>query len=173
MERVIAIAEAKYPKESHTLVWLFDQSSGHCAFTKDALNVKQMNVRPGGVQPKMRDTTWRGEVQKMVLPDGWPKGSWSLRSMVLTRKRGGGGSSTPCPPISPPLTIYDTCNANRLPCMVWVRWSMHGQCMLWLPMLSLIFLHSWFQPSLVTRPQKSGLVQTVCSCWWVSPTISH
>jgi len=33
-----------------------------------------MNVRRGGAQAKMRDTTWRGRVQKMVYPDGTPKG---------------------------------------------------------------------------------------------------
>ena len=34
-----------------------------------------MNVRPGGAQPKMRDTVWAGMVQKMTLADETPKGS--------------------------------------------------------------------------------------------------
>ena len=33
-----------------------------------------MNVRPGGKQPIMRDTIFEGQVQRMVLPDGTPKG---------------------------------------------------------------------------------------------------
>ena len=74
VQSAIAIAEFKYPKDSNTLVWLFDQSSCHCAYNDDALNVKRMNVKPGGAQPKMRDTCWNGKTQKMVLPDGRPKG---------------------------------------------------------------------------------------------------
>ena len=65
----IAIAEFKYPKESNTLVWLFNQSSCHCAYNDDALNVKCMNVKPGGAQPLMRETIWNGKKQKLVLPD--------------------------------------------------------------------------------------------------------
>ena len=55
-------------------VYMYDQSSGHCAFREDALNVRRMNVGPGGAQPQMRDTIWNGKVQKMVLSDGQPKG---------------------------------------------------------------------------------------------------
>lgn len=32
-----------------------------------------MNVNPGGVLPKMRDTYWGDRLQKMVYPDGTPK----------------------------------------------------------------------------------------------------
>lgn len=74
VKKAVDIAEAKYPGDKYTLVWLFDQSSGHCAFRDDALNVNKMNVKPGGTQPKMRDTTWEGKRQRMVLPDGRPKG---------------------------------------------------------------------------------------------------
>ena len=74
MKKAITIAEFKYPFNKFTLVWLFDQSSGHCAYKEDALNVNKMNVKPGGAQPVMRDTTWQGKIQKMVLPDGQPKG---------------------------------------------------------------------------------------------------
>ena len=44
VEHSITIAEIKYPKELHSLVFLFDQSSGHTAFSDDALNVIRMNV---------------------------------------------------------------------------------------------------------------------------------
>ena len=74
VEHSIKIAEIKYPRESHSLVFLFDQSSGHTAFSDDALNVNRMNVRPGGAQAKLHDTVWNGRGQKMVFSDGTPKG---------------------------------------------------------------------------------------------------
>ena len=43
-------------------------------YKEDTLNVNKMNVKPGGVQPVMRDTISQGKVQKMVLPNGQPKG---------------------------------------------------------------------------------------------------
>lgn len=36
--------------------FMFDQSSAHGAFAKDALNAKEMNVQPRGKQCKMHDT---------------------------------------------------------------------------------------------------------------------
>ena len=75
IEVAAQIAEFKYPADKHTIVWLFDQSSCHRAFAEDALkNAKVMNVRPGGVQPRMCDTMWADRMQKMVFEDGTPKG---------------------------------------------------------------------------------------------------
>ena len=74
MERAVKIANRKYPSEKFTKVWIFDQSSGHCAYREDALNVNRMNVGSGGAQPPMRDTVWDGRTQRMVLADGKPKG---------------------------------------------------------------------------------------------------
>ena len=74
MERAVKIPKIKYPSDQWNCVWIFNQSSGHCAFKEDSLNVSRMNVESGGVQPKMHDTMWNGRVQKMVLPDGLPKG---------------------------------------------------------------------------------------------------
>ena len=37
-------------------------------------SVENMNVRPGGKQPVMRNTVYNGIQQTMVLPDGRPKG---------------------------------------------------------------------------------------------------
>ena len=68
------IADFLYPTELHTIVWLFDQSSCHRAFSDTALNVRRMNVRPGGAQPCMRDTVWAGRVQKLVDDMGIPRG---------------------------------------------------------------------------------------------------
>ena len=74
VENAVKLADYKYPADEHNLVFLFDQSSGHTAYAEDALNVRCMNVNPGGSQPKMRDTTWNGTLQKMVAADGTPKG---------------------------------------------------------------------------------------------------
>ena len=77
VKQASTIAEIKYPSCSHNIVFLFDQSdqsSGHVAYTVDALNVNGMNVNPGGSLPKMRDTLWDGRVQKMVDSKGTPKG---------------------------------------------------------------------------------------------------
>ena len=74
IEVAARIAEFKYPSDKHTIVWLFDQSSCYRTFAEDALNAKVMNVRPGGVQPRMHDTLWAGKVQRMVYDDGTPKG---------------------------------------------------------------------------------------------------
>ena len=74
VEKSITIAEIKYPKETHNLVFLFDQSSGHTAFADNALNVNRMNVKLGGAQAILRDTIWNGKTQRMVFSDGIAKG---------------------------------------------------------------------------------------------------
>ena len=70
----VAIAEYKYPSRRNTVVFKFDQSSCHKAFSDDALNVSRMNVHPGGKQPCLRDTMWAGRIQRMVNDSGVPKG---------------------------------------------------------------------------------------------------
>jgi transposase len=75
MEDAVSIAKVKYPKEDgYNVYWVFDHSSCHTAFAKDALVVTDMNVKPGGGQPKLRDTVYKGKVQRMVFPDGTAKG---------------------------------------------------------------------------------------------------
>ena len=74
MAKAFKIAEFNYDMATHTIVWIFDQSSCHKAFSPDALNVNKMNVLPGGAQAKLRDTVWAGKVQKMVFSIGVPKG---------------------------------------------------------------------------------------------------
>ena len=54
-------------------MWIFDHSCGHTAFAPDALVASQLNKKPGGAQPAMRDTVWAGKMQKHVEPDGMPK----------------------------------------------------------------------------------------------------
>ena len=55
-------------------MWLFDQCSCHRAFAEESLNVRRMNVRPGGAQPRLHNTVWGKQVQSMVMEDGTPKG---------------------------------------------------------------------------------------------------
>ena len=48
------IAEFKYPRENgYRVIWIFDHSSCHGAYSDDALNAYKMNAKPGGKQPKM------------------------------------------------------------------------------------------------------------------------
>lgn len=71
----VKIAEAKYSKaDNWRYVWLFDHSSCHKAMAEDALDSSKMNVKPGGLQPRMRTTMWAGREQKMCYDDGTPKG---------------------------------------------------------------------------------------------------
>ena len=76
VKQACTIAEYKYPRETHSIVWLFDQSCGHCAYAEDALNINRMNVKPGGKQAKLRDTInpLNGRPQKLVDSAGIPKG---------------------------------------------------------------------------------------------------
>ena len=50
-------------------MWVFDHSSCHAAMADDAFDVNKMNVRPGGKQRIMRETTWNGKVWKMYYTE--------------------------------------------------------------------------------------------------------
>ena len=76
---MIPIFERMYP--SAIAEFVFDQSSAHAAFAKDALNSNEMNVKPGGRQRLMRDTLipmdnphpeLHGKPQGMVFPSDLP-----------------------------------------------------------------------------------------------------
>jgi len=54
VKRVIPLFKRLYP--GAIAEFIFDQSSAHGAFAKDALNAKEMNVQPGGKQRAMHDT---------------------------------------------------------------------------------------------------------------------
>lgn len=82
VENAAQIAETMYPKGAFTLVFIFDQSSGHTAYPEDALNAQRMNVSDGGKQPQRRDTIWNGQVQKMSTSSRQLKG---LRSVLEER----------------------------------------------------------------------------------------
>ena len=46
-------------------LFLFDNSTGHNAFSEDALIAHHMGYRPGGKQPHLRPGTWEGKTQHM------------------------------------------------------------------------------------------------------------
>ncbi|KAI5988260.1 hypothetical protein EDC04DRAFT_2912578 [Pisolithus marmoratus] len=54
VKHAIAIFEYMFPNA--IAEFIFDQSSAHGAFAKDALNAKEMNIWPGGKQCAMHDT---------------------------------------------------------------------------------------------------------------------
>ena len=75
IERAVLIAEVKYPREKgYKLVWIFDHSSCHGAYADNALNAYKMNAKPGGKQPAMRNTVWKGKEYTIVFSIGVPKG---------------------------------------------------------------------------------------------------
>lgn len=75
------IADVKYGG-THTIVWLFDQSSCHKKYADDALQANKILVKDGGPH-RVRDTIWEGKPQSMVNSDGQAKG---LR--IILRERG-------------------------------------------------------------------------------------
>ena len=72
VKHTIDIFERVHPNAQG--LFLFDNAPSHKKVADDALNVDKMNVHPGGMQPKMRSTTWEGRTQTMVYRDGTPKG---------------------------------------------------------------------------------------------------
>ena len=74
LEATIKIAIIKHSPEEYNVCWFFDHSSGHTAFSEDALNANRMNEKRKGKQPVTHDAIYNGKAQKMVLPDGTPKG---------------------------------------------------------------------------------------------------
>ena len=66
MDRAINIAELKYPRDQgYRHYWFFDHSAPHAAFGEDTINGYHMNAKPGGKQPRLRDTIWNGKLHKM------------------------------------------------------------------------------------------------------------
>ncbi|KAJ7652727.1 hypothetical protein DFH06DRAFT_1270261 [Mycena polygramma] len=76
--RIIPAFERRHDRNIYRALFFIDNSQGHCAYAEDALVVTRMNWRSGGKQALMRDGWFvlagRRIPQKMVLPDGQPKG---------------------------------------------------------------------------------------------------
>ena len=82
----VEIAEFKYPKEQGwRLCWVFDNSSCHNAMAEDALNVNRMNVKPGGAQKILRDTSYDGKSQKMYFTDKGQKVAKGMKIVLEER----------------------------------------------------------------------------------------
>ena len=64
MRRGAQITEFKFDQATHTIVWMFDQSSCHKAYASDALIASKINVYPGGSQPLI--TTPNGVVKGLL-----------------------------------------------------------------------------------------------------------
>jgi hypothetical protein len=71
----IPIFEATHPNAIG--IFAFDNSTSHGAFASDALVALRMNVNSSGKQPKMKNTTFNGQVQSMNFPDNyWDPALW-------------------------------------------------------------------------------------------------
>ncbi|CAB4416861.1 unnamed protein product [Rhizophagus irregularis] len=90
VERAIPIFEARFP--GCQALFAFDNASSHATFSPDALIAKNMNLNPGGKQPKIRRTYFGDEniQQDMIFPSdyhisnlrGQPKG---LKQVLMER----------------------------------------------------------------------------------------
>ena len=72
--KAIPIFEAIFP--NCIALFAFDNSSNHVAYRSDALVASKMNLKPGGKQPKMKDTVFGpdNQHQSMVNENNEPKG---------------------------------------------------------------------------------------------------
>ena len=72
VNKAIDIFNSKNPGKQ--ALFIFDNAPSHRKCSDESLNVKKMNVGPGGKQPVMKDTVFDGKVQKLVNDSGSPKG---------------------------------------------------------------------------------------------------
>lgn len=85
------IAEIKYPREQYDILWLFDNAPSHRKMADDALNVNNINMKPGGQKPVLRDTQFTDAAgvvhpQKMYIVDGKGKKIPKGTKMVLEER---------------------------------------------------------------------------------------
>ncbi len=72
VDKTIDLFERSHPAAKG--IFLFDNAPSHRKVSEDSLDADRMNVHPGGMQPVMRYTIWKGNVQQMAFPDGEAKG---------------------------------------------------------------------------------------------------
>lgn len=103
IECAVPIFELEYP--GCEALFLFDNSRGHRKWVDDSLtHVNEMNLGPGGGQPKMRDTIYpegpkKGQVQPLVQEDGTAKG---IRAILEERGKWEKKMRLACPRPKPP-----------------------------------------------------------------------
>ena len=106
--KAVDIFNAKYP--GIIGMFIFDNAPSHRKLSEDQLNVKVMNVGPGGKQPKMKNTIWNDSTQTMTLPDGSPKGM-----RIVLEERGVDTSGWTADRMRQELrTHHDFCNAKTI-----------------------------------------------------------
>ena len=66
VNKALLIAEALYP--GYALLFLFDNSTSHSVYAKDALQVKDMNKSSGGKQPVLRNDWFEKEGSRVAQP---------------------------------------------------------------------------------------------------------
>ena len=73
----------------------FDNSSNHAAFRSDTLVVNRMNLKPGGKQPKMRNTVFKpnNQNQSMVNENSEQKG---MKQVLIERGLWKNGLNADC-----------------------------------------------------------------------------
>ena len=85
MERIVTIAEIKYPSEGWHHAWVFDHSSCHAAMADDALDVLKMNVNPTGKQRLMHDTVWNVNYQSVNFTKNGQKVAKGMETVLQER----------------------------------------------------------------------------------------
>ena len=86
LKRAVEIAEIKYPKAAGwRCCWVFDNSSCHNAMADDTLNVNCMNVKPGGAQKQLRDTSYNGKNHTMYTIVGGQKVAKGMKRVLEER----------------------------------------------------------------------------------------
>ena len=66
VDKALPIAQALYP--GYSLLFLFDNATSHSVYSKDALQVKDMNKGPGGKQPILRNGWFNCENIRISQP---------------------------------------------------------------------------------------------------------
>ncbi|CAG8653158.1 9157_t:CDS:1, partial [Paraglomus occultum] len=91
--KAIPIFETVFP--NCIALFAFDNSSNHAAYRSDALVASRMNLKPGGKQPKMRDTVFGPDNchQSMVNEKNEPKG---MKQVLIERGLWKDGLSADC-----------------------------------------------------------------------------
>jgi hypothetical protein len=117
IEEALQIFEAAHPGKQG--LFIFDQSSAHASLPPDALKAFEMNKSDGGKQRRQRDTIipetnpvaeHRGKPQKMILPDGRPKG---LQRVLEERGFNVKNLRSKCSPVCP-IDNQNCCLARLL-----------------------------------------------------------